>query len=357
MKVVSLFSGCGGLDLGFKKAGFEIAWANDNANSVWKTYAKNHPETYFDQRSILHIPSDQIPDRPVGVIGGPPCQSWSDAGKGGGLADKRGALFYEYVRILEDKQPLFFLAENVEGMLSERHQKAFSKITELLESAGYELSVGLINAADFNVPQNRKRVIFVGYRKDLGMKFEFPKTIKPGPVVKDAIWDLRNLAIPCIDPNGNKTNGSLCKVPNHEYWVGTYSYIFMSRNRVLDWELPSYTIQATGRQVSIHPQAPKMERVKKDVMRFVPGSEKKYRRLSIRECARIQTFPDNFLFHYDTLNAGYKMIGNAVPVELGYSFAKKIYSDFESLAKIDSEIESIEQRQDAVLSSENNAPH
>jgi len=113
-------------------------------------------------------------------------------------------------------------------------------------------------------------------------------------------------------------------VPNHEYWVGTFSYIFMSRNRVLDWDKPSFTLQASGRQTPLHPKAPPMEVVKKDVMTFNKKHENKYRRLTIRECARIQTFPDDFIFYYKYLNDGYKLVGNAVPVKLANLFAKNI---------------------------------
>jgi DNA (cytosine-5)-methyltransferase 1 len=111
-ELVSLFSGCGGLDLGFKQAGFSIAWANEFNNKIWETYKYNHPETELDTRSIIDIKSSEIPFCD-GIIGGPPCQSWSLAGSMGGIDDNRGQLFYEYARVLRDKMPKFFLAENV----------------------------------------------------------------------------------------------------------------------------------------------------------------------------------------------------------------------------------------------------
>ena len=103
-------------------------------------------------------------------------------------------------------------------------------------------------------------------------------------------------------------------MPNHEYMHGGFSTIYMSRNRVRGWDEPSFTIQAGGRHAPIHPQAPKMLKVGQDEMKFVEGAEHLYRRLTVRECARIQTFPDTFIFHYNTVAAGYKMVGNAVPV-------------------------------------------
>lgn len=327
LNIISLFSGCGGLDLGFQKADFNIIWANDNAKSIWKTYKENHPLTVFCPKSIQKIRSNDIPDNIVGIIGGPPCQSWSNAGKGKGLSDRRGRLFFEFVRIINDKNPLFFVAENVEGMLAKRHSKGLEVVKEILSNAGmgYTLSTELMNAANYGVPQNRKRIFFVGYRRDLGIAFVKPDSNSPTRTVRDAISDLVESALPGI--SGNKSNGPNCTISNHEYWTGGFSYIFMSRNRVLDWDEPSFTIQASGRQVSIHPQAPPMEKVKKDVMRFESGNEHLYRRLSVRECARIQTFPDSYIFHYDSLNAGYKMIGNAVPVNLAKAVALKVKAD------------------------------
>ncbi len=123
--------------------------------------------------------------------------------------------------------------------------------------------------------------------------------------------------------NKNKANKKL-EILNHEYYVGSYSSIYMSRNRVRDWSEKSFTIQASGRQAPLHPQAPKMIKIGKDKMEFVQDKEYLYRRLSIREVARIQTFPDDFEFIYENIEQGYKMVGNAVPINLGYALAKEI---------------------------------
>lgn len=327
MDIFSFFSGCGGFDLGFKKAGFRIAWSNDNAKSVWETFETNFPNTFLNKQSIKKIDLNELPDNPIGIIGGPPCQSWSVAGSGRGLVDKRGLLFFDFIKIIEQKQPLFFVAENVQGILSQKNKLAFSFIKSQLEHAGYNVKAGLLNAADFSVPQNRKRVFLVGYRYDIPIEFKFPEASSEILGVRNAIHDLKDNAIPSL--NSNLTNGDNCIIPNHEYWQGSYSYIFMSRNRVLSWDKPSFTIQASGRQVSIHPQAPHMQKVGKDVRIFVPGKEKLYRRLSIRECARIQTFPDDFIFKYNSLDTAYKMIGNSVPVNLSNAIAKVIYQDMQ----------------------------
>jgi len=166
MKVVSLFSGCGGLDLGFYQAGLQVIWANENDKSIWETYELNHAETVLDKRDIRDVKSSEIPDC-IGIIGGPPCQSWSEAGAGRGIDDSRGQLFHEYIRIVQDKNPLFFVAENVSGILAERHSHAFSNILCMFKDCGYEVAYKLLNAKYFNVPQDRQRVIIVGYREDL----------------------------------------------------------------------------------------------------------------------------------------------------------------------------------------------
>ena len=323
MKLVSLFTGAGGLDLGFEKAGFKTVWANEYNKSIWETFELNFPHTKLDKRSIIDIKSSEIPNAD-GIIGGPPCQSWSEAGTGRGIKDKRGQLFHDYIRLLKKKQPKFFLAENVSGILSSRHSKAFSNIIKEFENAGYEISQKLLNANDYDVPQDRLRVIIIGYRKDLKKKFEFPEPQQYKPVLKDAIYDLR-LAKPAKDKN--KTNGDVLKIPNHEYMNGGFSSIYMSRNRVRSWDEPSFTIQAGGRHAPIHPRAPKMKFISQNERIFVPGQENKYRRLSVRECARIQTFPDDYIFKYVDIANGYKMIGNAVPVNFAHHIAQKMMQD------------------------------
>lgn len=330
MNIISLFSGAGGLDLGFEKAGFQTIWANEYDKEIWETFEKNFTHTKLDRRSIVRIPSSEIPET-QGLIGGPPCQSWSEAGALRGIEDHRGQLFFEFIRVLRDKKPLFFLAENVSGMLAPRHKDALENIKNHFIDSGYNLSFKLLNAHDFQVPQDRQRLFFVGYRKDLGMSFEFPNGFEKKRFLKDVIWDLKDSALPAKDKN--YSNGSLCTVDNHEYMTGGFSTIFMSRNRVRNWDEPSFTIQAGGRHAPLHPQAPKMEFVEQNKRIFVPTKEHLYRRLSIRECARIQTFPDEHKFYYTNLTAGYKMVGNAVPPNLAYYLAKKIAEDMQKVIK------------------------
>ncbi len=323
MKIASLFSGAGGLDLGFKKAGFDVVWANEYDSSIWSTFETNFPETILDRRSIVNVLSEDVPDV-AGIVGGPPCQSWSEAGAGRGIKDKRGQLFFEYIRLLKDKQPLFFLAENVSGILFPQHREAFGEILSQFNDAGYAVNYKLLNAHDYDVPEDRLRVIIIGYHKKLRKTFEFPEPSKNKFFLKDAIGDLGD-ASPAKPKN--KTNGNDLPVTNHEYMTGGFSTIYMSRNRVRSWDEPSFTIQAGGRHAPLHPQAPKMLFVEQNKRIFVPGQEHLYRRLSVRECARVQTFPDNFVFNYNDIADGYKMIGNAVPVNFAKALAQKIKLD------------------------------
>ncbi|NJK67433.1 MAG: DNA cytosine methyltransferase [Microcoleus sp. CSU_2_2] len=323
MNIISLFAGCGGLDLGFRLAGFNPVWANEYDKSIWDTYQFNHPDTILDRRDIRKINSDEIPDC-IGIIGGPPCQSWSAAGAKRGIDDCRGQLFWEYIRIVRDKQPLFFFAENVRGILAPRNNDAFTYILSQFEEIGYRVSYKLLNAKNFGVPQDRQRVIVVGYRKDLGFGFEFPAPENDVLTLKDAIFDLGSIAPICVK---GKLDNYHNFVPNHECADLGFSSIYMSRNRVRSWSEPSFTIQAGCRHAPLHPQASKMILVAKDQRIFDPNSPQPYRRLSVRECARIQTFPDQFIFKYKQIADGYKMVGNAVPVNLARVLATKIFED------------------------------
>lgn len=326
MKLISLFAGAGGLDLGFEKAGFTIVAANEFDKTIWATYEANHSAPLI-KGDVRQINSETFPDEIDGIIGGPPCQSWSEAGALRGIEDARGQLFYDYIRILREKQPKFFLAENVSGMLANRHSQAVKNIISMFEECGYEVSVTLVNAADYGVAQDRKRVFYIGFRKDLNVNFKFPEPTTPTPesklTLRDIIWDLKDSAVPALEKNNPNPPESLA-MPNHEYFIGAYSTIFMSRNRVRQWDEQAFTVQASGRQSQLHPQAPAMEKYGKNDCRFVEGQEHLYRRLTVREAARVQGFPDDFVFIYDKIDTGYKMIGNAVPVELARIIATHI---------------------------------
>lgn len=324
MKVISLFSGCGGLDLGFEKAGFQIPIANEYDKTIWDTFKANHPKTHLIEGDIRKVNETEFPEDIDGIIGGPPCQSWSEAGALRGINDARGQLFFDYIRILRSVKPRFFLAENVSGMLANRHSEAVQNILALFEECGYDVTMTLVNAKDYGVPQERKRVFYIGFRKDLNIEFKFPEGSTADDekkiTLRDTIWDLQFTAIPAEEKNKHNP----AAINNNEYFTGAFSPIFMSRNRVKAWDEQAFTVQASGRQCQLHPQAPKMVKVDKNDCRFVPGKEALYRRMTIREVARVQGFPDDFKFIYNNTNDAYKMIGNAVPVNLAYEVATAI---------------------------------
>ena len=324
MRVISLFSGCGGLDLGFERAGFEIPIANEFDPSIWSTYRANHPQTTLLTDDIRRLRADDLPDDVDGIIGGPPCQSWSEAGAQRGINDSRGQLFFDYIRILDAKRPKFFLAENVNGMLAERHAAAVRRIIDRFNQCGYDVTIHRANAKDYGVAQERKRIFYIGFRRDLDVDFKFPRgaTVDDSKklTLRDIIWNLQFTAVSTAD--GNRHNPRALN--NNEYFTGDFSTIFMSRNRVKGWDEQAFTVQASGRHCQLHPQAPKMIFVSPNVRRFVEGREHLYRRMTVREIARIQGFPDGFQFIYSNADDAYKMIGNAVPAPLAYEIADAI---------------------------------
>ena len=321
MKVVSLFSGCGGLDTGFIKAGFDIIWANEFDQTIAGTYRLNHPDTILDTRDIRTLSGRDIPACD-GIIGGPPCQSWSEGGVSLGFDDPRGRLFLDFIRIVGDKKPKFFVIENVRGILEERHKKSFNYILGSLAGLGYSVKYELLNAADYRIPQDRFRVFFVGIRNDITNIFNFPDSICSERItLSKAIGDLS------VEPNlynDGETVSENKYISNHDVYNGPYDDKYMSRNRVRSWDEVSFTIQAQARNIPIHPQAPKMIFLNKSRRLFVRDCINLYRRLSVRECARIQTFPDNFKFIYTDVKNGYKMVGNAVPPRLAFVIAEQV---------------------------------
>ncbi len=335
--------------MGFKKAGFRTLLANEYDKNICPTFRKNFPEVELIEGDIRQLTSLEVKlmlgeklkkgEELDGIIGGPPCQSWSEAGSLRGIDDARGQLFYDYIRLLDDLKPKFFLAENVPGMMSARNSKAVEGFLQLFDEAGYNVSVEMLNANDFGVAEDRKRVFYIGFRKDLGLKsFSFPSPLKHKPKLKECIWDLKDSAIPALEKN--YSNGKVCKVLNHEYFVGSYSSMYMSRNRVRSWDEPAFTVQASGRQCQLHPQAPKMIKLEPNKHIFVNGKEDLYRRMTVREVARVQGFPDDFEFVYKKVDDGYKMVGNAVPVELAFHLAKAIKQQLKVISlktNIDSE--------------------
>lgn len=182
MRLISLFSGAGGLDLGFHKAGFTTVMANEFDKKICPTFRANFPNVELSDKDIRSIASNDFPDNIQGIIGGPPCQSWSEGGSLRGIDDARGQLFYEYIRILKDKQPLFFVAENVSGMLANRHSEAVKGFMRLFSEAGYDVNLKMLNANNFDVPEDRDRIFYIGFRKDLNVTdFHYPTPLAHRP--------------------------------------------------------------------------------------------------------------------------------------------------------------------------------
>ncbi len=391
-KIVSLFSGCGGLDLGFIQVGFDIVWANDFFKDAVETYQKNIGN-HIILGDIIKIPSSNIPNDFDILIGGFPCQGFSVANTKRSMDDKRNYLYKEMLRVIKDKNPKFFVAENVKGLISMQQGKIIELIIDDFRKLGYKVDYRILKASDYGVPQNRERVIIIGNR--LGVENVFP-TITHGNnsnlinyvTVEDVIGHLANIRTREIsfELNGDYVHNHIArnnvhdvfwgrkhKVNQHDicdylkYWrsksgISTkkidnlfgYSHTaghwfrkdnnsgsipnpndwwelkkilkfddkydnivteFVQKNilyeqslRISNWDTPSDTITATGPE--IHPN--------------------KERRLSVRECAIIQTFPNNFIF-YGSLGNMYKQIGNAVPVLLGKKIAEKIKETLDKL--------------------------
>lgn len=329
-RLISLFSGCGGMDSGFKKAGFNIVWANDFDSDAQAIYELNLGS--IDKRNILTVGEDEIPDGDI-LTAGFPCQPFSNAGNRKGVHDSRGMLYKECLRIIERKNPKVIVFENVKGLLSTKYMDGRLLSDVIVEDLsemngiGYNVNCELVNASDYGVPQNRQRVLFIGIRKDLRKEFVFPPKQSKEKltlryvlnVPKDAAnhldWPFSPQALEMINYIPEK--GSWKDVP-YEHLAPRFKKI---RDNMKKYHSPNFyrrfsrdeicgTITASAQPENcgiIHPT--------------------ENRRYTVREVARIQTFPDNFQFITDTprnITAMYKVIGNAVPVNLAYAIAKAI---------------------------------
>jgi len=352
--VLDLFAGCGGFSLGFRKAGFNIAAANDKWKVATNTFKKNFLESEvicgdLSKKEIQDRIIQKYEDKIDVIIGGPPCQAFSLAGARN-LEDPRGKLFDAYFVIVKKIKPKVVVLENVKGILSMKHfmddtpiaikkeymeknaeiknkkqkikikdiENLYSKylvpvvdvITKEFEKLKYKMDIKKMNSRDFGVPQSRDRVFFIGNSLNIVNKFPAPthysrEEKKPHySTLKSAIG---HLSFPEL------TEGDEC-------YFGGYSYIFMSRNRRRKWNDQSFTIQATARHAPLHPSSPPMEKVSLNVWKFTKGLR---RSLSVKECALIQTFPPTFIFE-GSMNQKYRQIGNAVPPKMAKQIAVSV---------------------------------
>ncbi len=304
--VVSLFSGAGGMDLGFELEGFETIWANDIDKDSCDTH-KFWSNAKIEVGDINNIDYSQIPNSDL-ILGGFPCQGFSLAGPRK-IDDSRNKLYRSFVKLVQKKQPKIFVAENVKGILTLGNGNIIKAIVDDFSSKGYDVKYQLVNAADYQVPQDRYRVFIVGTRKDLNIDFTYPKKISKKITLKEALEHM---------PNPKKSD--VCEAP--------YSSRYMSRNRKRNWDQVSYTIPAMAKQVAIHPSSPNMKKINKDLWEF--GKSGITRRFSWREAALVQTFPQELEF-CGNLISKYKQIGNAVPVRLAQHVAKQVYKSMEEI--------------------------
>ncbi len=298
---ISLFAGAGGLDMGFERAGFKTIWANDFEVDACKTH-ENWSTAKVICSDIAKVDTADIPDADI-MLGGFPCQGFSLSGPRK-IDDSRNALYKHYVRIVKAKKPMMFVGENVKGLLTMGGGSIIEAIIEDFSKCGYNVFYELLNAKDYEVPEDRERVIIVGFRKDLGIQgFNFPPPRSYRVTMREA---LKNIPEPTPD--------EVCNAP--------YSSRYMSRNRKRGWDDVSYTIPAMAKQVTLWPGSPDMVKIDRDLWEF--GGDGITRRFSWREAAAIQTFPADLEFHGD-LTSKYKQIGNAVPVKLAEIIATHLY--------------------------------
>ncbi|WP_197410518.1 DNA cytosine methyltransferase [Arthrobacter sp. EPSL27] len=302
-KVVSLFAGAGGLDLGFSMAGgYDLVWANDSDPDAVSTYRAN-----FGNHAVLgdirEIPSEEIPGCDV-VLGGFPCQGFSLANTGRRADDARNVLYMEMLRVVASKRPKAFVAENVKGLVLMDKGEVLRRIVADFEELGYDVKWKVLNAADFGVPQRRERVFIVGVRQDLEVDFDFPSPTHgrrpdsgklPWVSVGHALRD-----IPDPDSQHDLTNHTYSK-----YKLRFNGYI---GHRAIDPDLPAPTVTGRG------------DNKGGVVVLHHPSNE---RRMSVRELAVVQSFPVNFDFDCNQ-SAAYRLIGNAVAPSMGRAVAESL---------------------------------
>ena len=332
--VLELFAGAGGLAIGMEKAGLKCVALNEIDKWACQTLRKNRPNWNVLEGDIKSFSFSNYKDKVDIVTGGFPCQAFSYAGKKLGLADARGTLFYEFARVVQEVNPPICIGENVRGLLSHENGKTLEGMISILDEIGYNVvPVQVLKAINFNVPQKRERLILVGIRKDIDLKYEYPKPFKKIYNLQDALKksDLFDCDVPKSE--GSKYPKSkidvLNLVPQKGYWrdlpldiqkefMGGSFHLGGGKTgiaRRIGWDEPCLTLTCSPAQ--------------KQTERCHPEETRPF---TVREYARIQTFPDDWKFD-GSVAQQYKQIGNAVPVnlgkEVGYSiikFLNKYYS-------------------------------
>jgi DNA (cytosine-5)-methyltransferase 1 len=325
--VLELFAGAGGLAVGMEKAGLKCVALNEIDKWACQTLRKNRPNWNVLEGDIKGFDFSEFQNRVDVVTGGFPCQAFSYAGKKLGLADARGTLFYEFARVVQEVRPLICIGENVRGLLSHENGKTLQGMISILDEIGYNVvPVEVLKAINFKVPQKRERLILVGIRKDINLKYKYPMPYKKIYNLKEALkkGELFDRDVP--KSNGAKYPKSkievLDLVPPKGYWrdlpldiqkafMGGSFYIGGGKTgiaRRIGWDEPCLTLTCSPAQ--------------KQTERCHPDETRPF---TVREYARIQTFPDDWQFD-GSIAQQYKQIGNAVPVnlakEVGYSIVR-----------------------------------
>ena len=316
MKVVSLFSGCGGLDLGLVQAGHEIVWANDIFTDAIETYRKNIAP-HIDERDIREIPSSDIPDCDV-IVGGFPCQGFSVANMKRNVEDTRNQLYRQMVRVIRDKQPKFFIGENVKGMASLGKGEVLRKVIKDFENTGYNVCWQVVCAADYGVPQMRMRLIIFGIRQDLSINNVIfpPETSHAAPNIAKSLqkhpWaTIGNALSHFPEPEDGK------EISNHENSKYKLRFNGHIGHRRIDPNRPAPTVTGRGDEKG------------GVVVLHHPGN---HRRMSARELAATQSFPDDFVFE-GTKTSAYRQIANAVPPLLGKAIGVMLSENYKIITK------------------------
>lgn len=308
MDVVSLFSGCGGSDAGVISAGFDVVMANDKLAYARDVYLANHPSTEYvvgDVAKIHRFPHAQL------LVGCYPCQGFSQGGVRNPAAGIN-QLYLEFARALHLIQPKAFIVENVSGMVRKNFSHLLEDQFKVFSEAGYRVKAQVLNAVDYGVPQERRRIFIVGIREDIDVEYEFPEPThgvnRPHPhrTIRDAIEHLPAW-------------------PEGEFYAREFHWYYMSRNRRQDWHQSSKTIVANPRHMPLHPISPSL--IKRAHDDWVFETDGPARRFSYREAAQLQGFADGFVFP-DTgpgsLDMRYKVAGNAVPPPLFEAVARAL---------------------------------
>ncbi len=307
-KAVSLFSGCGGSDAGVIAAGFEVAMANDILPYARDVYLANHPATDYVLGDVAKI--EKFPDAEL-LVGCYPCQGFSQ----GGLRDpsrKINTLYLEFGRALRAINPKAFIVENVSGMVRKNFSHLLEDQFKVFSEAGYRVKADVLNAANYGVAQERRRIFIVGLRNDLGVEYSFPE-----PTHGEG-RDMPHLSI-------RDALDGLPEWPDGEFYSRDFHWYYLSRNRRRDWHETSKTIVANPRHMPLHPMSPPLIKLEHNVWRF--ETDARARRFSYREAARLQGFSRDFTFpdtERGSLDMRYKVAGNAVPPPLFESVARAL---------------------------------